>query len=811
MAVDRGSASILSQQLSSQEDWQDLVFWDGELYDNYDPRYQRDTSLTGSVAEEYYKPESVVSEHNYYVPSAPLSIVDGQSSFEYTTSAAPSVVDGPSSTGHTNSWFSASPSFSTAATSPLASRNERARRPVLDPNEYDLSPLNTTSPISQFATAEEILPGSFNSHQSFHTASPQASFFNPFISSSPHAFNSLDVSSSQAIANIGGWAEYPQIIEPISELDHAGAIPIPQPNAPSYANSFSSYTSDDPPQEPTRPRAITIPQPHQRGSSYIEHHSARATHRVPPLLSVSPDTRNRPRSAALARSSSGRIQRRHRNSLATPSPTSNTYGWVSYQPNHQGNKLVPLGIDGSKGKRQKGRTRGLNPDQRKNAALMRVLKACSNCKRRKERCDPGIPCKSCLEHYKGDLVHNPCRDRLLVDLSKSFLSKRLGWHPTARPLASFMDANLFNVSVGMTYTIPLKLGFGPEICLPVHILQVEGSSIFEFGGELLSNESGVVESGEFPLCHTHVMYSWPPSSSTGELHRHAVLPAVLTADAQATLSDQLDNHLSLLVTHHFRQFPLYCSPLRILREVYVFFRSLDAASTHARLLHQALKLLVLVHIGGDVALPQPSADPVLAEFIGICMPLSTTATTPTPCFIRSQFGSVMPALALRLMQDVLSNLEQLFLNRECAEWPLALAVLIIVLMTVESIHYHAAKLPFHHSYDPVPARDRQTRDADMEIDEQGIKALFNFYSACFSGCHARLRPSWEGEVARKESANLGMGLEAEDQFVESVREAVRKASPGGYLSKRAHGEREGEDMEFFFDRLVARLLLLKTG
>lgn len=50
----------------------------------------------------------------------------------------------------------------------------------------------------------------------------------------------------------------------------------------------------------------------------------------------------------------------------------------------------------------------------------------------------------------------------------------------------------------------------------------------------------------------------------------------------------------------------------------------------------------------------------------------------------------------------------------------------------------------------------------------------------------------------------------EDAFVEGVRAAVKKAGMP-YLEKRARDERGGEDMGWFFDRLAAQLLVLKTG
>jgi hypothetical protein len=794
--------SALSRQLTSGgEDWQDLVQWDEELYD---PLFgQGDIpDYNQSFTSDYHVPESVVSDQPD-ASSGPTSIVDGPT---YCVSGPPSIADGPSSLGQTFSWLSTSPSFSTTATSPQVGRSQECNPEPFDGRGAYPIDIDTESPLP--GRGEAVFATSFDSAGSFHTASPY--IFNPHIGGSPHSFSSLDVNASQtieAISNVGGWMEQPQIIEPIPELDHVGAIPIPQPHGLGYnaelPELYAYSRSEEIRHEGNRARAITIPQPNQRPASYNPNRApSRWAHQVPPVLSVSPDSRRRPRSTTLSRSISRTDPRRTRNSLTTPSPTSNTFGWVSYQPNHQTNKLVPLGADGTKGRRQRGRTKALTLEQRRNAALMRVVGACSNCKRRKEKCDPGIPCKSCLDHFKGDLIHFPCRDRLLSDLTKSFLSERLGWHPTGRALEAFVNPNDFNVLKGITYSIPLNLGFGTPLHVSAHAVQISDKDV---------------------LYHNHVIYSWPPAIK--DVHTHAILPAVLAAEEVSRLHETLDTHLSLLVTQHFRSFPLFCSPLRILREVYVFYRALPTTNPHSRILLQALKLLVLVHIGGDLTLPEPSTDSVLQQLIRTSTDIPPD-TTPTPCFIRSQFGAIMPGLAQSLMKDVLSALEQLMLNRDCNEWPIALAVLIVVLMTIESIHYHAAKLPYHHSFDVTNSNTQDERNIaaveDRKVDEQGIKTLFAFYSACFAGCHVRLSPEWQGEPSSLSPVSpsslsptaaylppAGLG-KAEEHFIESIREAIKKANHGAYLNRKATADREGEDMDFFFDRHVAKLLILKT-
>ena len=149
----------------------------------------------------------------------------------------------------------------------------------------------------------------------------------------------------QDFENLGEWADQPPIIESVR------AIAIPQSNPRASPSSISSSSSswveppqiNEPPLEVEVPRGIAIPQ------------------RTP---------RRSPSSATSTSSPSG-------------------LGWVQYQVNSSTRRLVPSGAGPNSGRRQRGRTRGLTPDQRKNAALMRVVKACSNCRKRKERvCEP---------------------------------------------------------------------------------------------------------------------------------------------------------------------------------------------------------------------------------------------------------------------------------------------------------------------------------------------------------------------------------------------------------------------------------------
>lgn len=53
---------------------------------------------------------------------------------------------------------------------------------------------------------------------------------------------------------------------------------------------------------------------------------------------------------------------------------------------------------------------GLTMEQREQTALVRMIGACGNRQKCKEKCDPGNPCRQYLEHYKDGLVIHPRRD-----------------------------------------------------------------------------------------------------------------------------------------------------------------------------------------------------------------------------------------------------------------------------------------------------------------------------------------------------------------------------------------------------------------
>lgn len=748
-----------------EEEWHDLMNWDEECYT------ASPTNIRNGDRNAFLGPE-IPGLQFPYVTSAPPSNYGGPSSFDNNVSAAPSITGASSSYGQ---FHSTSPRFSSTATSPLVARDELRYFGSFDACDNMFPPLGEAAEPPLLDTTRERIMDSTNS-----LATAAGNFLNPHVAGSFQTFSNRDVVASQILASTGTQFDMFSTSEPIAEGDEYNAststapIPIIRTQAHSLNNSFDSYSQSQSYND-GRTRAITIPQPNGRLGSHISK-SARA----PPMLSTSPIAQRRPRSGTLSRSSS---RAEHRKTRASPSPTSaHSFGFVAMQMDTQSGRMAASATpDGVQGRVPKGRKKGLDPKQRSEAALMRIIGSCSNCRKRKEKCDSGTPCKSCLKHYKGDLVNNPCRNYALANLSQAFLSNRNGWHPTNRSLPSSLGTDGFRISSDITYKIPLHFGFGLSLSLDVNPISINVSQ---------------------PVVHEHLVYSWPPQSATPATHTQPVLPALLTPSTFASLEQTLDTHLEHLVMSEFKAFPPYCSPLRILHKTYTFFRSLPKGSESAHLLLQALKLLVLIHVGGDITLPKQSESDSLKQLVRSTLNISEDYR-PSPCLIRSQFGAIMPLLAEKLMKEVLSALERIFLSRNGDHWPLALATLIVVLMTVESIHYHAAKLPYHDAYD---GNRPATPVESFNTGDNAVDTILATYKECFSACHTRLHPNWEGDSNTLD----GRGAQT-DQFVKSVREAIAKPGVESYLQGKTDEKMvDDEDMGFFFDRLVAKLLLLES-
>jgi hypothetical protein len=148
---------------------------------------------------------------------------------------------------------------------------------------------------------------------------------------------------------------------------------------------------------------------------------------APPMRSTSP-IQCLERTAKLSRSSS--YAGYHRAEMISPSPTSaQSYDWATMPMFSQSGRSAPASDPRPQIHVAKGRKKALDPEQRKEAASMRIVGVCANCKKRKEKCDSKTPCKSCIKHYKDDLKDHPCRTAHTASKAKANTTTAAGGPP----------------------------------------------------------------------------------------------------------------------------------------------------------------------------------------------------------------------------------------------------------------------------------------------------------------------------------------------------------------------------------------------
>jgi hypothetical protein len=301
-----------------------------------------------------------------------------------------------------------------------------------------------------------------------------------------------------------------------------------------------------------------------------------------------------------------------------------------------------------------------------------------------------------------------------------------------------------------------------------------------------------------------------------------VFPALLmdTTDLKAAV----DQHLTRLIDEkeNFARFPLFNSPLAILKDIYLFYRTLDDSTTEVsradwksllqcadliqkpakQLLRQALKLMNLIHIGGDIRMsPSPESRKILDMFFSPDIRESDVV----PCYIRSQLGEVFSKLASDYMKEVLSKLEIACLTKDCSQFALIVSTFALVCMSIESVQHKTQKQPFHFVQDGAFSPEES---ANLEDEVDGIVDLLSFYNNCFGGCHRDRLLSVVDMRGGFSSKGAGSSFRAGEQLIAKLREGIQKARP--YLVDRSKDALTTSDVTVFFDRLVARLLLLET-
>ncbi|KAF2665972.1 hypothetical protein BT63DRAFT_458336 [Microthyrium microscopicum] len=463
-------------------------------------------------------------------------------------------------------------------------------------------------------------------------------------------------------------------------------------------------------------------------------------------------------------------------------------------------KAVPI-VGNTMGKQKKGRTGKLTEEQRASAASVRKIGACMTCRKRRARCDEGIPCRSCRRYFRNNpkgLAENPCRGEALHNVADYIL--RQNAFPKG-PFNRFLSKDY--VIEPTEYDVLLDFGFG--------------NMPFSWKVKLLRAKSGA--GNHHPFMHKHVEYPWPPQPgrSIKLVRDDLVFPGVLSEDTD--IIAQVEIYLTKLLDNRnqFTYFPLWRSKLKVLRVIYKYYLSLP--SNHRKPLKQALQLLILVHVGGDVRLipGDPVAEAINARFFP-----GLDHEKVTPCFIRAQLGPIFSTLAHTLMGSVLKQLEQISQSQDSRSFPMIISTFSALFLALESLQYHFEKEAYHSHHDePGYFHDDSSSTRDLATFEVG-DVLLRFYKA--TQCHASLRTLYD--LAAQRQRDLGGSLpkgytslsklsvqvagdERTTAFMYSLFGALVYAGP--YLVEKVQMDTivSSQDMSCFFDRQLAKMYLLE--
>ncbi|KAI9658805.1 MAG: hypothetical protein M1831_003831 [Alyxoria varia] len=431
----------------------------------------------------------------------------------------------------------------------------------------------------------------------------------------------------------------------------------------------------------------------------------------------------------------------------------------------------------------------LPEDKREKAALMRLIGACDYCRNGRRACDPGTPCKPCILHYGASVLDSPhqCRRNVVDTLMSRILCEDIKWHPQPRLITDFFGPRVLVTDYHQP--IPIIMGFGPPFRREVRVLKVENPSL---------------------LFHDHVRYETPVRNGASHISHDYVLP-IIFADT-TDLASTLDRHIEYLVDYHFNTFNLYNRGL-VLDKIYKLYRHYRQSNQeYAGLLQLALKTLVLVSASDLTVDPQ---DHAVQQLLRNCVrgyPY-LQATAFTCCLLRAKLGEVIPQLATLMMQELLQKILRISLSRRCDQHPLVIAVFAVLMMTVESVMYHATRIPFHaHLGQPyndfiyTSPSAAPSAKAALATGEESATILLNLYKNCYENCHKVLHRT----IDERQMASLEKSFgDVPAKFIKVVNRSIADAN--NYLETKSSVHIEDvNDVSHIFDRLVAKLLLLRV-
>ena len=416
-------------------------------------------------------------------------------------------------------------------------------------------------------------------------------------------------------------------------------------------------------------------------------------------------------------------------------------------------------------KQKPGRKPGMHLQDAAKTAYQRLMGACDYCKSGKRSCDAGTPCKHCQRQEIS------CIRRGLQTHVNNMLAPQMRWHPFARTPSSFF-ASGYHVING-SFVISFGFAFGPPLrarvqaIAPVQIRDLEHRHVYYLIQNVLRAE---------PCCSDDVM-----------------LPVQFECPDE--LPQLIEGHLDNLVSNHLAEFKAFQSECRIFSSIVKLYGHYTQENRqYAALLHTSLKLLILVHSGDTFV---NSQDIQILQVLNRLVPMYDGTQNVVACLLRAQSGRYIPGLARSLLKTVLDKLIEYCGQKRSDQHPIILAVFVLVLMSLESIMHHGARLGFHHYLNDAHATIEESRTLSLANGEKSASELLKFYKDGFENCHRAMIQITENQYAPRT---------VPEQFLADVCQAIQSAEP--YLRGRAAIHVESlQDVNQLFDRLLAKLFL----
>ncbi|KAB8337082.1 hypothetical protein FH972_021386 [Carpinus fangiana] len=465
----------------------------------------------------------------------------------------------------------------------------------------------------------------------------------------------------------------------------------------------------------------------------------------------------------------------------------------------------------------------LEAGAKKKAGKMRSVGACKFCRDHKRSCALETPCVACIQTYGSDILHHPCRDSLAECITHVSMHDDAKWYPSGRSLSDF---HLTPSMTNKTHRIPIVLAFGPPMSVNVRVFQAQS---------------------EASVRHRHVVQTpeHRAQKNVSFLCDDLVLPIVLCNTD--TLAHDIDEHITRLVESHFREFSWYRDHFNTLEKIYglyTHYRHSFDQQKYAILLQKALRLLCLIHANDiSVDITDPATQEIFMNNIWTpFQPDNRKNAGLTACYVRAEFGTVIPGLARLLMTEVLQSLFQIYNENVSDQLPVVVSVNVLLMMILESIMYKGARVPYHFFLPKTSSSTQATEQSfasDTSSDTGSASSTTSLGSipyapnltsihngeACASVLNKRYRKyfaaqhdaffSLDAHHPRQEQDLANTLGPVPTRFVTEMGDLVRESMD--YLENKKRtapsssqpGE-EVRDISEVFDRLTARFFLDKT-